>query len=153
LDASKLLQDWVPHQKLQPRLAKFHVFGFPSIREFGGGVVLEAMAMGIVPIIVDYGGPGELVTPQTGFAMPMGSRETLIQELRRILARLVADRTSLGPMAARGRERVARVATWFTWEAKARQVAKVYDWVLGRGAKPEFGMPFPDLETPLSATG
>jgi len=150
LDASKLLQGWVPHQELQPRLAKFHVFGFPSIREFGGGVVLEAMAMGIVPIIVDYGGPGELVTPQTGFAVPMASRETLIQELRRILARLVADRTPLGPMAARGRE---RVATWFTWEAKARQVAKVYDWVLGRGPKPEFGMPFPDLETPLSATG
>ncbi len=33
----------------------------------------------------------------------------------------------------------------FTWQAKARQVSEVYEWVLGRREKPDFGMPFLDL--------
>lgn len=150
LDPGKLLPGWVPHQQLRQRLAQCHVFGFPSIREFGGAVVLEAMAMGVVPIVVDYGGPGELVTPRTGFSVPIGPRRNLIQEVRAILSRLTQDRSELRSMAARGRE---RVATYFTWEAKARQVLQVYEWVLGRATKPDFGMPIPDLESTLSATG
>lgn len=141
LDSGRLLPGWIPHQELQARLAQFHVFGFPSIREFGGAVVLEAMATGIVPIVVDYGGPGELVTRQSGFAVPIGPRRSLVEGVRTILSRLSDDRSELKRMAECGR---ARVATCFTWEAKAGQVQKVYEWVLGRGAKPDFGMPIRD---------
>jgi glycosyltransferase involved in cell wall biosynthesis len=44
-------------------------------------------------------------------------------------------------MGLRARERVLK---HFTWDAKARQMLDIYRWVYGEGAKPDFGMPFPD---------
>ena len=101
-------------------MAQANLLVFPSIREFGGGVVLEAMATGVVPLVVDYAGPGELVGPATGLKVPIGSRAASCRGrasrrssgLRRILRRSRQWRH-----AARDRAR-----TTFTWPAKARQV-------------------------------
>ena len=132
---------WVDHRELKTRMGASHVLGFPSVREFGGGVVLEAMALGLVPIVLDYGGPGELVSPSTGFALPMGSRESVVRRTRSALEGLVSDPRVIRPMGERARQRVLRS---FTWAAKAEQVAEVYRWVLGQREKPDFGMPFPE---------
>lgn len=111
------------------------------MREFGGAVALEAMALGVVPVVLDYGGPGELVTPGTGFALPMDRRDGIVASFRDVLTKLAAAPEALAPLRAAGRERVRR---HFTWDAKAAQMAQVYDWVTGKAAKPDFGMPLPD---------
>jgi glycosyltransferase involved in cell wall biosynthesis len=132
---------WVAHAQLKQRLRQAHVFGFPSIREFGGAVVLEAMATGLVPVVVDYGGPGEHVSPGTGFAVPIGPPEHIVQGVRAALTRLADDPGLVRPIGERAR---ARVLKSFTWDAKAAQVLEVYRWVLGQRDKPDFGMPLPD---------
>jgi alpha-maltose-1-phosphate synthase len=139
LTAGVTFTGWVNHAGVAARLAQSHVLGFPSIREFGGGVVLEAMAAGAVPVVVNYAGPAEIVTPQTGCLIPLGPRETIITGLRTELERLAASPDEVAALAQRGR---ARIEQWFTWERKAGQIAAVYDWVLGRAGKPDFGMPF-----------
>jgi glycosyltransferase involved in cell wall biosynthesis len=119
------------------------LLGFPSIREFGGAVVVEAMMMGLVPIVVDYGGPGELVTKSTGYTVPMGSRAEIVARFREILSRLIAEPSIIAEMGERARD---RVLTHFTWDAKARQTLEVYRWVLkSRTDKPNFGMPLDDV--------
>jgi alpha-maltose-1-phosphate synthase len=139
---------WVAHRQLQDRLRQSHVFGFPSIRDFGGGAVLEAMALGLVPVVVDYGGPGELVSPGSGFAVPMGRRDEIVLGLRRVLERLVADPALVRLLGRRARARVRRS---FTWPVKAAQVVEVYRFALGRRERPDFGMPYPDPdESPRS---
>jgi glycosyltransferase involved in cell wall biosynthesis len=133
---------WVKHAELKHRLVRCDVFGFPSIREFGGAVVLEAMALGLVPIVVDYGGPGEHVSPATGFAVPIGRRDEIVARLRDVLERLARDPSVLHAMGRAARERVRR---HFTWQAKAEQVHEVYRWVTGgRRDKPDFGRPLRD---------
>ncbi len=133
---------WVEHKELQHHLVDADLFAFPSIREFGGAVVLEAMAMGLVPVVVDYGGPSELVTEATGFAVPIGRRDEIIRGFNQVLAALVENPQVIRPMGERARQ---RVLTHFTWEAKARQTLEVYRWVLGeRSDKPDFGMPLSD---------
>ena len=141
LGAGVIFAGWIDHRQLQARLQASHVFGFPSIREFGGAVVLEAMMLGLVPVVMDYGGPGELVTPSTGFTVPMGPRASIVNAFREVLGALAAEPERLGPMSRAARQ---RVRSSFTWDAKARQVLEVYRWVLGEREKPDFGMPLGD---------
>ena len=129
---------WLPHDALVARLARAEVLGFPSIREFGGGAVLEAMALGVVPVVVDYAGPAELVTPATGRAVPLGPRADLVAGVRRALEQLAAEPAERLRLAANARE---RALAHFTWDAKSAQVRAVWAWVLGRAPKPDFGMP------------
>ena len=144
---------WVPHQDLHRLLSQNDLFVFPSIREFGGGGVLEAMALGVVPVVVDYGGPGELVTPQTGFAVPMGARAEIVQGVRGAVQSVLDNPTLLPPMREAG---LQRVAEHFTWDAKARKIVRVYHWVTGKTAQrpdlePGFRSLEPSIPTPNHA--
>ena len=133
------LAGWVEHDLLQERLANADVFAFPSIREFGGAVVIEAMAVGLVPVVMDYGGPGEMVAENTGYTIPMAPRPEIIKQFRQVLTALATNPSKIGEMGQRARRRVFDL---FTWEAKALQTLEVYKWVLGdRPDKPDFGMP------------
>jgi glycosyltransferase involved in cell wall biosynthesis len=136
---------WLDHRKIPAIASRSSVFLFPSVREFGGGAVIEAMALGLVPIVVNYGGPGEIVTDDTGFRLPMGQRRSLIANASMLLGELAEGRHDIGRMAANGLERVHSL---YTWEKKALQLNEVYDWVCGeRPDRPHF----PFLEVPSEA--
>ncbi len=136
-----VLHGHVAHAELQDHVRAADLFAFPSIREFGGAVVLEAMALGVVPIVVRYGGPKELVTERSGYLLELGTRDEIVRQLRAALARIVADPSVLAEKARAGR---ARVAKHFTWDAKAQQVLATYQWVRGRGPKPAPTIPLSD---------
>jgi glycosyltransferase involved in cell wall biosynthesis len=128
----------VPHARVQDIAVASNLLTFPSIREFGGGVVLEAMALGVVPVIVDYAGPGELVTEGTGYKVPIGSRAQIVERFGKQLEEIVSRPEILPAMAARAH---ARAHDHFTWAAKARQISQVYDWVFGmQPDQPDLGI-------------
>jgi glycosyltransferase involved in cell wall biosynthesis len=85
------------------------------------------MALGLVPVVVDYGGPGELVSDGAGFKIKMAPRQQLIQEFRDRLDWLADNPTELRRIGLSVR---ARVEQQFTWSAKARQVAALYSRIL-----------------------
>lgn len=58
------------------------IFVFPSIRELGAGVVVEAMACGMLCLVVDYGGPADLVAPDRGVKVPMAPLDDLVGSFR-----------------------------------------------------------------------
>jgi len=124
----------VPHRQVQNLIVNCDFLACPSVREFGGGVVLEAMALGIAPIVADYGGPAELIDTNTGIAVPFSGPDDLQENLRAILQDLIHDPARLDRL---GDAAVARISALFTWERKAAQIVRVYDWVRSGYPKPD----------------
>ncbi len=121
---------WLPQAELQEKLGACDFLIFPSIREFGGGVVLEAMALGVAPVVADYGGPSELVDEDTGIRVPFSNEASLAAGFERAIQRIVAEPKLLDRLGASARR---KVLAEFTWDAKAEKIIKVYRSVLNRG--------------------
>ncbi|MFP4296323.1 MAG: glycosyltransferase family 4 protein [Spirulinaceae cyanobacterium] len=98
------------------------IFCFPSIREFGGAVVLEAMASGLPCIVANNGGIGEYVTEDNGFKIDPLSREYLVKEMADKIAILAKDSQLRSQMSANAIER----AKAFIWPNKAQQMVEIY---------------------------
>lgn len=139
IGAGVTFHGWVPHAQLQERLVEADILALPSIREFGGAVALEAMVTGVPAMVVAYGGPAELVTPESGWLVPIGDRASIVAGFRE---RLEAAAMDPGEVESRAPAALRRARSLFTWDVKARQVAEVYRWVLGeRQDRPDWGMP------------
>lgn len=114
----------------QPELPRYFreasVFAFPSVREFGGGVVMEAMACGLPCVVVKHGGPAEVVTAETGRLLSLGPREKMVDELRQCLESLCASPSLLRDLSISA----VNAARAYTWGAKASQTVDVYRRVL-----------------------
>ena len=119
---------WLPHAATLEKLRKYDLLALPSVREFGGGVVIEAMALGVPPVVADYGGPSELVNEKTGIKVPFHDAASLVEGLKNAFVSVLASPgilTSLGE-AARG-----HALEFLTWDAKANQIVSVYDEATG----------------------
>jgi glycosyltransferase involved in cell wall biosynthesis len=135
------------HAETLARLGRSDVLIFPSLREFGGGVVFEALAKGVVPIVAEYGGPGDIVTDQVGYRIPLTDESRMAAEIESVLERLASDRDHLETLRRRG---TTYAREHLTWEAKARQVAGVLSWAVGASPKPN--MPPPERSALLDCS-
>ncbi|MEM8756813.1 MAG: glycosyltransferase family 4 protein [Planctomycetota bacterium] len=126
----------VPHTEVQDHLQRADLLTFPSIREFGGAVIVEAMAVGVVPMAVAYAGPAELMTEASAFPVPIGGRASIVSAMRARLEEVVADPSSIDARSAVAVDRAHRL---YSWNAKSAQTEQVYRWILGeRRDKPRF---------------
>jgi glycosyltransferase involved in cell wall biosynthesis len=116
------------------RLGAADVLVFPSVRDFGGGVVFEALAMGTVPVVADFGGPGDIVYPEVGFKVSLTNEDDVVSQIERVLATLAGDPDLLGQLREQG-VRYAREC--LSWDGKARIVTQILTWVAGQGPKPD----------------
>jgi len=121
------------HGETMNRLRAADVLVFPSIHEFGGAVVFEALAMGVVPVVVDFGGPGDIVHPEVGFKVPLTNENDVVSQIEKILANLERDSDLLDRLRKRGM-RYAR--EYLSWDKKAQIVTEILCWAVGGGPKP-----------------
>ncbi|ERN42757.1 glycosyltransferase [Rubidibacter lacunae KORDI 51-2] len=125
LNASRLTVEfagWVPQAKTLEYYRRADIFCFPSIREFGGAVVLEAMACGLPCIVVDNGGIGEYVTEQNGYKIAPTSRAEVVTLLEQHISTLVTNNKLRAQMSEQA---IAR-AREFTWSHKSEQLLSIY---------------------------
>jgi glycosyltransferase involved in cell wall biosynthesis len=129
------LTGWKTQEEVAAYMREADIFAFPSIRELGAGVVLEAMACGLACVVVDYGGPSDLIGADRGVKVPLGSMDQIVDGFGAALESLVADPQTTSALGRAAREHALR---YYTWDAKARKTMAVYKWILGRGPRPDF---------------
>ncbi|HWE37743.1 MAG TPA: glycosyltransferase family 4 protein [Isosphaeraceae bacterium] len=126
----------LPQARVGDLMRAADVFVFPSIRELGAGVVVEAMACGLACVVVDYGAPGRLVGPGRGVRVPLGTKDELVAAFAAELGALVGDPGRVAALGAAARD---HALAHYDWDVKARKTVEVYRWVLGqRAEKPTF---------------
>ena len=129
---------WVERADALAQLGRADVFVFPSLREFGGAVVFEALALGAVPVVADFGGPGDIVTPEVGYKIGLTSEADFVRKLATVLDRLALDSDHRETLRQHG---MAYAREHLTWEGKARAFSGVLQWVTGNGPKPDMPSP------------
>ena len=129
---------WLSHAEVLTRLRSADVFVFPTLRDNGAGVVFEALASGAVPVVIDFGGPGDIVNADVGRKVPLTTESEMVSKMEQVLADLAGNRELLNRLRRQGmsyaRERL-------TWDAKAQSTTRVLDWAIRRGPKPDFPPP------------
>ena len=126
---------WLSHKEVLRRLRSADVLVFPSVRDFGGGVIFEAFASGAVPVVVDFGGPGDIVHPEVGYKVNLTNEDDVVAQMEKALAELVHDRSLLERLRQQG---MAYARERLTWDAKAQETTQILHWVTRRGPKPDF---------------
>src|SRR6185437_10657616 len=129
---------WLGHAEVLNRLPLADVFLFPSLRDNGAGVVFEALASGTVPIVVDFGGPGDIVHPVVGFKVPLTNESQMIAHMRKILEELSSNRELLRVLRSQG---MSYAQESLTWDAKAQSTTRILNWAVGMGPKPDLRPP------------
>ncbi len=134
----------IPQAEVGEMMRTADIFAFPSIRELGAGVVVEAMACGMACVVVDYGGPGTLIDATRGVKIPLGDLNSLVENFIRELELLVNNPKQTSQL---GKNAHKHAIDYYSWEAKAKKLMEVYHWAKEpNSAKPDFWQINPDLE-------
>jgi glycosyltransferase involved in cell wall biosynthesis len=129
---------WLSHAEVLKRLRSADVFVFPSLRDNGAGVVFEALGTGAIPVVADFGGPGDIVHPDVGYKVALTTENDIVAQMEKILTELAHNRDRLEQLRRQG---MAYVRECLTWDAKAERTTRVLNWVSGRGPKPDLPSP------------
>lgn len=120
---------WVPAgTPLFQRLSTYRAFLFPSLAEANGIVVQEAMMFGLPVVAVDWGGPGQLLTPDDSILIPPTDKPTVIAALARAMEHLGHDGKAADALSAAARQKAEEAG--FSWPKLILNWLAVYEHIL-----------------------
>lgn len=121
-DKVKLLGT-IPRDDLLSRMDASDVLLFPSLRDGGGAVVIEAMAAARPVVCLDVGGPGFYVADGCGIKItPTTSLET-VNDLADALERLYLDKELRMEIGRTAREHVQEI---YHWDKLGERLMEIY---------------------------
>ena len=129
---------WIDHSGVLLKLRTADVFLFPSVRDNGAGVVFEALANGAVPVVADFGGPGDIVNSEVGYKVPLTNEDEVVAQMQKIVTALSQDRELLYRLRKQG---MTYARESLTWDAKAMSTTQVLNWAVGRAPRPNLPPP------------
>ena len=102
----------LPREDLLDEILKSDVFLFPSLRDGGGAVVVEAMASGKPTVCLDIGGPGIHINEKCGIKIKPISPDIAVQEIAESLELLYLNRDYCIQLGYAAQQRAAESYHW-----------------------------------------
>jgi glycosyltransferase involved in cell wall biosynthesis len=117
----------LPRTETLEQLRNCFALVHPSLHDSGGFVCLEAMAAACPVICLDLGGPGVMVTPETGFKVPATTPEQVVDVMAKAMVMLVQESDLRKQLGQAARDRVLQK---FSWRSKAMQFNEDYQYLM-----------------------
>lgn len=114
---------FVPQSEVAKRLPEMDALVLPSLRECGGAVVLEAMALGLPVIATRWGGPADYLDESCGILVEPGPRAEFARDLGSAMTALATDAVRRQALGAAGRRKVIEL---YDWERKVDRMLELY---------------------------
>jgi len=121
------LTGWLPRETLLRDMRDADVFLFPSFRDGGGAVVVEAMASSKPVIGLDSGGPGLHIQPEWGFKIEPDNPAQVAAEIAAALETLHANPALAEAMGKAARRRAEE---YYLWDRHGERLRDIYAEVL-----------------------
>lgn len=117
---------WMKYKDSAALMAQADAMVFPSLRECGGAVVMEAMAVGLPVIAADWGGPADYVGTDAdgaGMLIPPDTRDGFIHGLTAAMRQLAESPQLRRDMSEKARQ---RAVDHFQWDSRVDALLKIY---------------------------
>jgi glycosyltransferase involved in cell wall biosynthesis len=108
-------------------ISKADALVHPALHEAFGQACLEALALGVPVICLNWGGPGLIVDAHTGFAVEPGSRTLTVARLAQAMEDLASERDA---GVSRNRACQDRAFKQFDWANIAEEMVACYRRIL-----------------------
>lgn len=140
-----IFSGWLSHEQCAQKLQQADAMVMPSLREPGGAVVLEAMAVGLPVIATNWGGPRDYIDSTCGILVEPDSRESFVQGLTEAMLKLAQSPELRHSMGSAGQQRVKE---HFDWERKVDRILEIYQQTIDDFRCDSPG--FPEIESRVS---
>lgn len=119
---------WMAREALLAEMCLCDVFLFPSLREGGSAVVVEAMAAGTPVVCMDLAGSCMQITEECGFKIPALSPDVSVELMAQALERLYQDEELRVKLGHAGQ---ARAEVVYSWDHLGELLLTIYQDVFG----------------------
>ncbi|WP_373534054.1 glycosyltransferase family 4 protein [Microcoleus sp.] len=123
LDSSVVFSGWLSQEQCALKMKQADTMVFPSLREPGGAVVMEAMALGLPVIATNWGGPADYLNSTCGILVEPASQEGFVKGLTDAMLKLAQSPELRQSMGRAGWERVRE---HFDWQRKVDRMIEIY---------------------------
>lgn len=122
-----VFKKWMPRKNLLKEIALADVFLFPSLRDGGGQVVVEAMAVGKPVVCFDIAGPGFHVDENCGIKIKPDGTKQAVKDIVDALEKLYSNKDLRKRLGSAAKEKAERE---YDWDVLGGRLQEIYKNVL-----------------------
>ena len=119
--------DELPREEVLAAVEKSDIFLFPSLREGGSWSLMEAMAIGLPVICLDWAGMAIITDDNCAIRIPVSNPEQMPKDMAAAIITLIKNPGLREAMGKAGRNRIKEV---YNWETKGLFVEQLFNSLL-----------------------